>query len=369
MLHFCLTLTTEQMAELEKALKSARIRGKLGEVTKITAILAIAESGESIETIAEILRVSAESVRTRFKKYVIGGVKYLIERKSKKRKKGKEPGSPSKLDKKQRKELENLIERGPEKAGFPGACRRTPMIQELILKKFNVFYNARYISELLKKMGFSYQKARFAVGGNSEENEEKRRVWKTVAWPEILAEAKKKNAYLLFGDEASFPQWGALTYTWAKKGKQPEIKTSGKRKGYKVLGLIEYFSGRFFYQTQEGRLNSEAYIAFLTDILKKTRKRIVLAHDGASCHVSKAVAAFIAERADRLTVHKPPSYSPDFNPIEKLWKKVKEKETHLQYFPTFESLKDKINSAMLRFSNSPSEILSLFGFYTKMETS
>jgi hypothetical protein len=36
----------------------------------------------------------------------------------------------------------------------------------------------------------------------------------------------------------SFAQWGSLSYTWAPKGQQPEVLTSGKRKAYQVFGLI-----------------------------------------------------------------------------------------------------------------------------------
>jgi hypothetical protein len=53
-----------------------------------------------------------------------------------------------------------------------------------------------------------------------------------------------------------FPQGGTLTYTWARRGQQPQGKTSGKRKGYKVFGWIDSFTGRLFYQGQEGRLNA-----------------------------------------------------------------------------------------------------------------
>ncbi len=52
----------------------------------------------------------------------------------------------------------------------------------------------------------------------------------------------------VFEDEASFAPWGSLSYTWARRGQQPEVPTSGKRKGYKVFGAIEYFSGRLFYR-------------------------------------------------------------------------------------------------------------------------
>ena len=62
---------------------------------------------------------------------------------------------------------------------------------------------------------------------------------------------------------------------------------------------------------------------------------------------------FFALHTERLTVFQLPSYSPDYNPIEKLWKKVKKEGTHLQYFPTFEALTDTVEHALLKFANTP----------------
>ena len=85
----------------------------------------------------------------------------------------------------------------------------------------------------------------------------RRQAWLNDKWPTILRAAKRCKGLILFEDEASFAQWGSLSYTWARRGRQPEVPTSGKRKGYKVFGAIEYFSGRLFYQGIEGRCNSE----------------------------------------------------------------------------------------------------------------
>ena len=60
------------------------------------------------------------------------------------------------------------------------------------------------------------------------------------------------------------------------------------------------------------------------------------------------------------------SYSPDYDPIEKLWKKIKEKDIHLHYFPTFESLINKVEEALIRFKDLKNEILSFFGFYDNL---
>lgn len=238
------------------------------------------------------------------------------------------------------------------------------MIRALIYEKFGVFYAVNYISQLLRNMGFSYQKARFVP---SRADRAARREWLKTTWPGILRTAEEKNAMILFGDEASFPQWGTLSHTWAKKGHQPVVKTSGIRKSYKVFGLIDYFSGQFFCKGHEDRLNSESYAAFLKEVMRKTKNRhLILIQDGAPYHRSKAMRIFFGKHSHRITVHELPAYSPDYNPIEMLWKKIKEKETHLRYFPTFQALKNKVNEALIHFRDMQKEILSLFGFYNRL---
>jgi transposase len=212
-------------------------------------------------------------------------------------------------------------------------------------------------------MGLSFQKATF-VG--DKQDEETRKKWLENKWPEILEVARKKDAYIFFGDESSFPQWGSLSYTWAPKGQQPVIKTSGSRKGYKVFGLIEYFTGKFLTKGYEGKLNAESYQEFLKEVMRKTRKHIILIQDNVKYHTSEEMQIFFYDYKDRMTVYQLPVYSPDYNPIEKLWKKIKQKGIHLCYFPTFDALKSKVNEMLNLFQNAKHEVLSLFGFYDEL---
>ena len=354
MLNFHLKVTTEQQKDLLKKWKTAKVKGDIQEANRVLAILALGE-GQDKTAVAGTLRVTVESIQGWVKKFLLYGVRGLTSKKS--------PGRPPKLTSAQKRELGRCIDDGPAKAGFIGNCWRSPMVQELIRKRFGVVYSVYYIAALLKNIGFSYQKAKFV---SDHLNEDKREQWLGETWPKILALAKKTNAYLLFGDEASFPQWGTLSYTWARRGQQPTIETSGKRKGYKVFGLIDYFTGRFFCKCQEERLTSATYAAYLEEVLAKTGKPIILIQDGARYHTSAAMQKFFSQHQDRLTVFGLPSYSPDYNPIEKLWKKVKQKGTHLHYFPTFESLKEKVHESLAFFESAPREVLSLFGFYEGM---
>ncbi len=354
MLNFRLTLHSSQKKDLHKRLKTAKNLGNIRMVNRILSILALAE-GICQRQVASTLQISEETIRLWLRAFLLHGVQSLNTKRP--------PGRPPKLTKRQKKELAAIIDKGPAQAGFLSNCWRSPMIQHLINEKFGIFYSVHYISQLLKNMGFSYQKARFV---SDHLDEEARKQWLSSTWPEILTLAKKKNAYILFGDEASFPQWGSLSYTWARRGKQPTIETSGKRKGYKVFGLIDYFTGRFFYKCQESKFNSESYIQFLKEVLSKTRKHIILIQDGAKYHTSAETKQFLYKRQDRISVYNLPSYSPDYNPIEKLWKKVKKEGTHLHYFPTFNDLVDKVDEALFVFKNTAREVLSLFGLYNDL---
>ena len=85
-----------------------------------------------------------------------------------------------------------------------------------------------------------------------------------------------------------------------------------------------------------GKFNAATYEAFLRQLLESITAPIILIEDGASYHRSQAVEQFRQAHAERLTVHRLPAFSPELNPIEKLWKNTKKKATHLKYFKAFD---------------------------------
>ena len=348
-----IVMKPQTVRALTDCLMDARRKADLGAVRKIQALLAL-NDGLSPTQVAIVLRRSVQAVHNWLGAFLRDGVRSLRPRKS--------SGRPPKLTKTQKKELAELIDAGPEQCGYPGGCWRSPMVQDLIQRTSGVFYSVKYIAELLRNMGYSFQRARFV---SDHLDEEKRRVWLNETWPQILKLRREKQAQILFGDEASFPQWGSLTHTWSRRGTQPVVKTCGRRKGYKVFGLISYLDGQFLCGGTEERFNSESYEAFLEGVLSKVRGHVILIQDGAKYHRSKHTRAFFERRKDRLTVFQLPSYSPDYNPIEMLWKKIKQTHVHLHYFPTFQALKDKVQEALLAFQDLHHEVLALFGLYAE----
>jgi transposase len=351
LMSFTLQLSSFTRKQLYRRLQQAYASGSLKLIKRLHVLLALAQ-GQSVSEVAEMLSLGEQTVRDYRNQYLCKGMASLVSQAP--------PGRPSKLTKTQRQQLAQWIKASPQDAGYTSGCWNTPMIQDLIQRHFGVAYHPHYIATLLKNMGFSYQKARFVSDHLSEA---KRLEWRQTRWPKILRQAKQRKALLLFGDEASFAQWGSLSDTWAPKGQQPEVPTSGKRKSYKVFGLIDYFSGRFFYKAHTGRFNSESYAAFLLDVLAQTTQPVVVIQDGARYHTSQAMHAFCETHADRLTIEQLPAYSPDFNPIEHLWKKVKKEATHLKHFPAFTDLQQEVDRALLHFAQTPREITVLMARY------
>jgi transposase len=273
---------------------------------------------------------------------------------------GTAPGRPRKLTPTQKERLKALLAAGPLAAGYPTGGWSSLLLQDLIYREFGQLYNAHYVGTLVRNLGYSSQKARFVSDHRAEE---RRRAWLAAKWPAIVRRARARGALLLFGDEARFAPWGSLSYTWAPRGQQPLILTCGRRRAYKVFGLIDYFSGRLFCHGPTERFTAQSYCAFLATVLASTDRPILLIQDGAKYHTAAATKEFLAAPAARLSVYQLPSYSPDYNPIEHLWKNMKRRTTHNRYFPEFDLVCASVEEGLAYFQAHPTEVKRLMGTY------
>jgi len=337
---------------LHTKLQQAYLKDDMRLVRRTTVLIDMLVHHVPIPVLCERWSLSASCLYDWQRTFLLHGLDSLVYRHS--------GGRRPKLTPRQKKRLVELLEAGPRVVGCETACWDAVLIRVLIWREFGVLYNRQYVCTLLHNLGFSFQKARFV---SDHLNAATRLAWLEQKWPTILRAATRRKGLILFEDEASFAQWGSLSYTWARRGRQPEVPTSGKRKGYKVFGAIEYFSGRLFYQGIEGRFNSESYQAFLQMVLAHTTQHLFLIHDGARYHTSASTQVFLAAHRARITAEPLPSYSPDYNPIEYLWKKTKQRATHNKYFKEFAALTVSVDKALAYFATHPEEVLGLFGRY------
>ena len=180
---------------------------------------------------------------------------------------GPKVGRKAKLAQPQLETLKQHILTGSIECGYESGVWNGALVAELIEREFNQHYHPRYVPSLLKELGFSYQKARFV---SDHLDPVRRTEWLQSEWPGLVKTAREQKALLLFGDEASFAQWGSLSYPWAIRGQQPVVATTGIRKAYKVFGMLDYFTGQLFYSGHTERFNAASYCEFLKSFLEQT---------------------------------------------------------------------------------------------------
>ncbi|WP_269078762.1 IS630 family transposase [Endozoicomonas numazuensis] len=160
---------------------------------------------------------------------------------------------------------------------------------------------------------------------------------------ETLKASLPEDEALLFMDAVHPTQATKITSGWIRKGVDKIINTTGSRTRLNIVGAIELnnLSGAVFDQFKT--VNGEAIITFFRNVRSAYASMSVIhmVLDGAGYHRSKEVV----EEAENLGIklHYLPPYSPNLNPIERLWKVMNEHARNNQYFSKAKDFRQKIN--------------------------
>lgn len=139
----------------------------------------------------------------------------------------------------------------------------------------------------------------------------------------IREQLKLNVRRLVFLDESGFRLGTPPSYGWAPVGdKAPGKATHGAWKTITMIGAIALNGWRGF-MTVQAATDREVFKAYVEQVLvPNLRPGDIVVMDNLSAHKdSEAIAAIRRARADVLFL---PPYSPDLNPIEKAWAKLKE---------------------------------------------
>lgn len=146
--------------------------------------------------------------------------------------------------------------------------------------------------------------------------------------------AAARGAWICFQDEAGQTLRPPKAKTWARRGRTPVVRVSGKGSGrVSAAGLVclkPGERGRFIWRTitHRGRKGERSsfsetdYATLLDQAHQRLDAPIVLVWDNLNTHVSVTMQALIAAR-DWLTVIRLPAYAPDLNPTEGAWAHMK----------------------------------------------
>jgi len=106
-------------------------------------------------------------------------------------------------------------------------------------------------------------------------------------------------------------------------------------------------SCKLFSRTFEGSVDSQIMIDFIDEYAVQINKRTILVLDNAPIHKSKKFLANIDRwRKLDIEIFFLPTYSPELNKIEILWRFIKYKWIPLDAYLNFQNLKDRLNETI-----------------------
>jgi len=149
---------------------------------------------------------------------------------------------------------------------------------------------------------------------------------------QALEEARKEpgKIVLVYQDEASFYRQPTQSWLWAWMGrKQPRMRYSNRSNTHtRAVGFLEAITGRVLYwdMPKVSAKNLALCVHRLSSSFPHA-KCIYLVWDNWPVHYHPIVQAAL-QKDSRIRVVELPTYAPWLNPIEKLWRLVRQEVSH-----------------------------------------
>ena len=163
---------------------------------------------------------------------------------------------------------------------------------------------------------------------------------------------------LHYEDETHVDTHPYLTGVWHRRGHQATVPAAGTNRRVTVFGSVEAL-GRGRVEVVGVGQDSAAfgrYLAALDARHAAVEKELFLVLDNGPCHTSKVSQAALAARADWLHVIPLAPYSPQLNPKEREWRRLKrDARSHLA--PSLRAFVDVLLDGLQQLGGARCDIL------------
>jgi transposase len=133
--------------------------------------------------------------------------------------------------------------------------------------------------------------------------------------------------------------------------KDPVVLHAPTRKSLALVGAVRPSDG-FMVTRQAAVFNAQTFLDFLKVMIRHQRRgrKLVLVLDNARYHHARLLRNWLRSHNDTLVLLFLPPYSPDLNPIERVWKLTRRLCTHNQYFPDLQDLGRAVTAQLARWA-------------------
>jgi len=157
-------------------------------------------------------------------------------------------------------------------------------------------------------------------------------------------------------DEVHFQQHGSRCRMWIPPEiKDPVLYHHPTRHSVGYFGAVRLRDGQFCYVREAGRFNGQSFWEFLQLLRQASAvegRRIVVISDNAQYHHARLHRPWREQYAPLFALNFLPPYSPELNPIERVWKLTRRLCLHNRYFGFLETVIDAVETQFADWTQS-----------------
>ena len=180
-----------------------------------------------------------------------------------------------------------------------------------------------------------------------------------------------RDLVLLFADSAEVSTFPTITRCWTRRGEQRVILTPGQRAAKRWnWGAVDPITGRTVYVIHRRRNNVGfrrllAAISRAYELPAYPERRVILFVDNDKAHKAKVVQQLLERHEHQIQLEWLPPYSPELNAQEDIWRHMRRRVTHNQFFDHLDALLEAVHQFHQELADKPEQVLRLLKKWAK----
>jgi transposase len=144
--------------------------------------------------------------------------------------------------------------------------------------------------------------------------------------------------------------------------KDPVLLHHPTRRSVGYFAAVRLRDGKFFFRRETDRFNAETFFTFLKALRRvscHSGRGVVVLADNARYHHARLHKPWREQAKERFALEFLPAYSPELNPIERVWKLTRRQATHNRHFPMLEGIVDAVEGCFVQWRHSSDTLRKL----------
>jgi transposase len=152
----------------------------------------------------------------------------------------------------------------------------------------------------------------------------------------LVADATRRGARIFFADEAHFRADGDLRGLWVQRGEEALVDSTSPKYGEKAsyYAAVCLETGEVSAAQLQDTSSAATSVAFLQGLREEYDGELIVIWDNAPAHHGEPLREYLRTPNLGLRLVALPAYSPDYNPVEELWKWLRDDVTANTCFGT-----------------------------------